>query len=150
MQAVDDGVQKKHRLVLKDCKTGIHYLIDTGADISVLPRSKYRGTKTLSRISLYAANGTPIKIYGDKQIVVDIGLRRPFTWTFMIADVAQAIIGADFLQHHKLLVDLANKKLIDRITKLRAPASIVNSTAPTLSTIDCGTKYHELLKDLER
>ena len=31
---------------------------------------------------------------------------RRFTWPFLLADVAMPIIGADFLRHFGLLVDL--------------------------------------------
>jgi hypothetical protein len=36
-------------------------------------------------------------------------LRRDFTWRFIIADVTQPIIGADFLSHYGLFVNLRKK-----------------------------------------
>ncbi|GFU94079.1 hypothetical protein TNCV_3308321 [Trichonephila clavipes] len=45
---------------------------------------------------------------------LNLGLRRPFIWTFIIADVSSPIIGADFLKHFNLLIDLKKKKrLVD-------------------------------------
>ncbi|GFV24327.1 gag-pol polyprotein [Trichonephila clavipes] len=41
---------------------------------------------------------------------LNLGLRRPFIWTFIIADVSSPIIGADFLKHFNLLIDLKKKK----------------------------------------
>jgi hypothetical protein len=38
---------------------------------------------------------------------------RLFTWTFLLAKVDFAIIGADFLKHFRLAVDLAAKQLVD-------------------------------------
>ncbi|GFV55514.1 transposon Ty3-I Gag-Pol polyprotein [Trichonephila clavipes] len=41
---------------------------------------------------------------------LNLGLRRPFfIWTFIIADVSSPIIGADFLKHFNLLIDLKKK-----------------------------------------
>lgn len=51
-------------------------------------------------LQLYAANRTSIKTYGTQLYHMDLGLRRIFTWPFIIADVSQAIIGADFLYHN--------------------------------------------------
>jgi len=42
--------------------------------------------------------------------------RRVFKWKFCIVDVLHPILGADFLGHFALLVDLKNKRLIDNIT----------------------------------
>ncbi|GFU78933.1 hypothetical protein TNCV_307741 [Trichonephila clavipes] len=41
---------------------------------------------------------------------LNLGLRRPFIWTFIIADVSSPIIGADFLKHFNLLIDLKKKR----------------------------------------
>jgi hypothetical protein len=49
---------------------------------------------------------------------LDLGLRRDFTWRFIIADVTQAIIGADFLSHYGLVVNLRKKRLLDETTSL--------------------------------
>lgn len=61
---------------------------------------------------IYAVNGSEIKTYGTKTLNVDFNLRRPYRWTFvtLMADVKQPILGADFLGHHKLLVDIDKKK----------------------------------------
>lgn len=103
------------RLFISDRKTKIQYLIDSGADFSVIPPNN----KNLPHQSLmYAANGSPIKCYGTKIISIDLGLRRQMTWEFVIADVTKPIIGADFLYEYDLLIDVRRKKLIDKKTKL--------------------------------
>ncbi|GFU83139.1 hypothetical protein TNCV_3737501 [Trichonephila clavipes] len=48
--------------------------------------------------------------YGMVRKELNLGLRRPFIWTFIIADVSSPIIGADFLKHFNLLIDLKKKK----------------------------------------
>lgn len=76
---------------------------------------------------LYAANGIIIKTFGIKTLVLDLGLRRAFRWTFLIADVRQPIIGTDFLVHFKLIINLSARKLCDDITKLNVFTGIVTS-----------------------
>ena len=39
---------------------------------------------------------------------------RRFTWSFLLSDVAMPIIGADFLRHFGLLVDLGEMRLLAR------------------------------------
>ena len=83
----------------------LHFLIDTGADISVLPLSSAKGNVAPANLKVYAANGTPIPTFGSRTLTLNLGLRRPYTWTFMVARVQQPIIGYDFLRHHGLLVE---------------------------------------------
>ncbi len=54
----------------------------------------------------------------------DLGLRRTFCWAFVIADVGRPILGADFLHHFNLLVDLTNSQLLDNVTQLHIQSLI--------------------------
>lgn len=71
--------------------------MDTGAEISVLPVDKNSKIKP-SNFYLYAANNTKIQTYGRKILKLDLGLRRQFTWQFVIAKISKPIIRADFLK----------------------------------------------------
>ncbi|ROT85276.1 Transposon Ty3-G Gag-Pol polyprotein [Penaeus vannamei] len=62
---------------------------------------------TTSNVKLVAANGSPIPMYGIQTIPIQAA-GRSFTWDFIIADVKTPLLGADFLGHHGLLVDVAN------------------------------------------
>ena len=98
------------------------FLVDTGAFISVLSATAAdKNRRTVSSLRLQAANGSMIRTYGQKSLTLNLGLRRTFTWVFVIADVRQHILGADFLGHYKLLVDISRRKLIDQITTLAVP-----------------------------
>lgn len=88
-----------------------------------------------THVKLYAANGTPIRTYGERTIRVDINLRRPFLWKFIEADVSTPILGADFLAYHHILVDLKAKKLIDGETFISTTTALDRSNAPTIITI---------------
>jgi len=104
------------RLHITDRETRQDFLVDTGADLCVYPRKYIREPRTKSTYELAAANGTTIYTYGQKTLTLNLGLRRPFTWQFVIADIAKPIIGADFLSHFDLVVDLKNRRLIDQVT----------------------------------
>ncbi len=72
------------------------FLIDTGAEVSVIPPTQQQCRHLDKSNYLYAANRSTIKTYGEKVMTVNLGLRRQFSWNFIVADVSQAIIGADF------------------------------------------------------
>ncbi len=63
-------------------------------------------------------NDTPISTYGKRSLTLNLGLRRSLPWIFIIADVQKPILGADFLRHFELLVDVNRKQLIDTKTQL--------------------------------
>ena len=92
------------------------YLIDTGTAVSVLPKSCANGISGADSLPLVAANNSTIKTYGNCKRVVDVGLKREYPWTFIVADVQQPIIGADFLIHYNLLIDLRSRCLRDMRT----------------------------------
>lgn len=75
------------RLFIYDKENKLHFLVDSGADISVLPSSKFRSCKRRSDIILTAANGSNIHTYGKKMLNVNLGLRREFPFVFTIANI---------------------------------------------------------------
>ncbi|GFT38916.1 hypothetical protein TNCV_857991 [Trichonephila clavipes] len=85
------------------------FLIVSGSEICVIPPSPTMNKSPQSNFSLFAANNTKIPAYGMVRKELNLGLRRPFIWTFIIADVSSPIIGADFLKHFNLLIDLKKK-----------------------------------------
>ncbi|GFW07522.1 uncharacterized protein TNCV_3916551 [Trichonephila clavipes] len=100
------ALETYQRLFLLDRKSGQKFLIDSGSEICVIPPSPTMNKSPQSNFSLFAANNTKIPAYGMVRKELNLGLRRPFIWTFIIADVSSPIIGADFLKHFNLLIDL--------------------------------------------
>lgn len=90
-----------------DCSNGFCFLIDTGAEVSVIPPSSPDRKHRWGNFSLQAVNDTPIATCGNWLLTINIGLRWNFQWIFMVADVKQPILGADVLWHYNLLVDTA-------------------------------------------
>ena len=121
-------------------------MIDTGADISVVPHNYFGKLKKDSEFALSAANGSIISTFGSKLLEVSLGLRRSFTHTFILASVDKPIIGADFLAKHNLVVDLTNRRLVDATTRLSAIASICNTDTPTPLHYQIDSEYGEILK----
>ncbi|BHF75676.1 hypothetical protein SprV_0501877200 [Sparganum proliferum] len=139
------------RLFLWDRIAGAKFLVDSGAEVSVVPPTPAE-RKTRSSFCLTAANNSSIPTFGQRFITLDLGLRRIFRWIFIITDASVALIGADFLAHFNLLVDLKNRRLVDCITDLHARCkSDVNPCVnpPTLMPIsDC--PFHLLLRQFPR
>lgn len=55
---------------------------------------------------LFTANVSLTTIFGDVTLTIDFGIRKDFTWHFVIADVTGPIIAADFLAYYGLLVNI--------------------------------------------
>lgn len=104
---------KEDRLFfLWDKNSGKRFMVDTGAEISVLPASSYQTSSGQQGPELTAANGTKIKTYGVTRIPLSFKCHK-FYWSFTLADVDQPLLGADFLRAHSLLVDVKNKRLVN-------------------------------------
>ena len=133
------------RIFLMDHYSKTQFLVDTGADLWVFPRSRARGRLYKDDYVLYAANGTHIATYGTINLRLNLLLRREFVWSFVVADVAGPIIGVDFLSHYNLLVDSRNKRLIDATTNLFAVGQSAGDTVASIKTIVGDSIYHSLL-----
>ncbi|XP_023212151.1 uncharacterized protein LOC111615008 [Centruroides sculpturatus] len=62
------------RLYISDKDTATLYLVDTGANISVIPPAPHE-RRNCNKLELFAANGSTIKTYGRKLLNLDLGLR---------------------------------------------------------------------------
>ncbi len=116
-----------------DRSTGLRFLVDTGAEVSLIPASPSDRRHRQAGPALQAANSTSIATYGFRSLTLDLRLRRSLPWLFTIADICSPILGADFLQHFQLLVDLKHRRLVDSITQLKIQG--VYSTAPPVNAV---------------
>ena len=82
------------------------FLVDTGSEVSAIPPSPPDCRHSPDKLTLMAMNDTPIRTYGKRSLTLNLGLRRSFPWIFIIAEVQKPILGADFLWHFGLLVDM--------------------------------------------
>ena len=144
--ANDDGLGTR-RIFVRDRKTRISFLVDTGADTCVYPRSSIREQVNKTDYELFAANGTRIATYGTIMMSLDLSLRRIFEWRFVIADVQTPIIGVDFLSHYGLLVDPRNRRLLDTTTQLASKGYPASTEEMSMKTVYGETVYHRLLAE---
>lgn len=147
--AAEDCSTCKGRLFVTDKYTKVQFLVDTGSDVCAYPRKLLRDRCCKSKYELFAANGSIITTYGTVELSLNLGLRRNFTWKFVIADVSKPIIGVDFISFYNLLVDCRNHRLLDSVTSLSVDAPPSHAQAHELTSIKVLTgdsPYHELLK----
>jgi hypothetical protein len=120
------------------------FLVDTGSDLCVFPRNLVPQRRSRVNYDLCAANGTTIHTYGWLPLRLNLGLRRDFTWRFILADVTQPLIGADFLSHLGLLVDCKRKRLLDEVSSLTTPDHAASPRIPSVKVIRTGTSINTL------
>ena len=112
------GLQPSRLFYIPDKDTGLRFLIDTSAQVSVLPPTPQERKHPRSDLTLQAVNNTPIPTFGTRSHTLNLGLRRTFRWVFVVAETSTPILGADFLRTFRLLVDLKRIKLVDTTTSL--------------------------------
>jgi hypothetical protein len=120
------------RLFVTDKSSKLRFLIDTGSDLCVFPRKLIPQRRERFNYDLCAANGTTIPTYGWLPLSLNLGLRRQFARRFVVANVTQPLIGADFLSHYGLLVDCRTNRLLDGVTSLSVPAQASRSLLPSV------------------
>lgn len=89
------GQNHSHLLYVWDRASGHKFLVDTGAQISVFPASS-QDRRMRDGEPLVAANGTKIRTFGTRTILLDLGFRK-FSWPFILADVQRPMLGADLM-----------------------------------------------------
>ncbi|BHF83329.1 hypothetical protein SprV_0802647700 [Sparganum proliferum] len=119
-----------------DTATRRRFLVDTGAQISVVPPTAADRRFPSPGLHLQAANCSPIPTFGSLSLTLNIGLRRSLIWIFVIADVPHGILGSDFLAEFDLLVDCLRARLLDRTTGLFVRGLTPFTTPTNLSVLD--------------
>ena len=107
-----DAKSGSHLLYAVDENDSTRWLIDGGALWSIIPPTSQQRNTGPNAWKLQAANGSDIPCYGLTERKVCIA-DREFDFTFIIADVRQSILGADFLNQFYLAPNHRDKCLID-------------------------------------
>lgn len=149
VMATDDCPSGNGRLFVTDRYSRTQFLVDTGSDLCVFPRSALKERRPKTKYELCAANGTVINTYGYVNFKLDLGLRREFMWRFTIADVNKPIIGVDFLSHFNLVVDIRNKRLLDNLTTLNVSCVSADkcSGISSVKVSSGNSRYHTILAE---
>jgi len=126
------GLPNPGRLLhIFDRYSNSRFLVDTGAELSVVPPSSAERSSRQGNFTLRAVNDSEIATFGARSITLNLGLRRIFRWVFIIADVKQSVIGADFLHHFGLIVEMLHHTLSDPTTNLRVNGIAASQTCST-------------------
>ena len=138
------GQQTRRLFYVSDQLSGHRFLVDTGAQVSVVPPRALDMHSVTTEIQLKAANGTAIRTFGTRTIPLKFNVGR-YEWKFVNADVNQPLLGADFLCHYGLLVDVRNQRLLDTTTLTSMPLTVAKGKATLLGHISVEGPYASLL-----
>ncbi|XP_029633818.1 uncharacterized protein LOC115209528 [Octopus sinensis] len=132
---------------VKDRVSNESFIVDTGSSCSIWPLRLTSDKPKKSAINLHAVNLSPIKTYGQVSLHLDLNLRRDFRWVFVIADLPCPILGADFLNHFHLLVDVRRQRLVDDSMSLFTPTQITTNAvfSPSFFVATAGDQFRSLL-----
>lgn len=134
-------------LYARDRVSRRHFLVDTGAEISVLPATRADKLSSSQGAWLTAANGSSIRTFGKRTVSLQFNKRR-FQWTFTVAEVSQPLLGADFLRAHSLLVDVKGQRLIDSSDFTSIGVRSITTAVPHLDSIaSAGDEFAKLLAE---
>ena len=138
---------QKAQLIISDSVSGRRYIIDTGAQVSVLPATWRDKQARTSGAPLLAANGSTINTYGALNTTIRFQ-NNAFDARLVIADVKRALLGADFLRRHNLLVDIRGQKLIEAQTFKVYPCTISQVSYSQLAIVDpASNKFRKILTE---
>ena len=144
------GQESKSRLFyIQDRASGLRFLVDTGAEVSVVPRSYVHKKTQPAGLSLQAVNNTSIPTFGNCSLTLNLSLRRNFSWIFIIAGVSTPILGADFLNHYGLSVNLRLRRLTDTVTNLKIQGIRSSVTSSLVRSVlsEPKTSYQRILAE---
>ena len=110
------------------------FLVDTGVEVSVFPATSRDRRFGRIGLELQAANGSRMKSYGFKLLKIRLPCGT-FRWSFILADVGQPLLGADFLRQHALLVDVKHQRLVNALSFTSIPLGLDTVCPPSLNCI---------------
>ena len=87
--------------------------MDSGSDISALPIDLAKPETKMYKTFKGPTSNANISYVSYANLVLDLGFPKQFSWKFAVCkSLRQPILGANFLSHHSLVVDFANKRLV--------------------------------------
>ena len=111
-------LSRKTLFFVQDKLSGMKFLVDSCSMVSIIPLSAATVTVSDKPCSnnLFALNNAEVKTFGKCILSIDIGLKSypRIDWRFVETDSNIAILGADFLSAHNLMIDLKSKRLIEQ------------------------------------
>jgi len=100
-------------IYLRDSLSSRKFLVDSGASVSVFP--DHSSPLHVPTLRLHTADGSLVPCKGQRTIPLKFG-SSSYQWSFYLAPVQIPILGADFLRHFRLLVDVVGSRILDSST----------------------------------
>ena len=125
-------------LFLQDHLTGVKFLVNTGASVSMLPGLCLQPASSPPLLQLESVTGTTIATGGERRLNISILAADSSVfsaeWNFVISDVSGPILGNDFIKANNFCVDPAMACVRNLQSGARYPAiaSFSSSTAAVL------------------
>ena len=135
---------------ITDRSSGLKFIIDMGAKVSVVSRSHTHRKIQSKGPSLQAINNTTIPTYGTCSLTLNLELSHMFRWVFIVADIFKAILGADFLKYYGFSVDMKSHRPLDPLKHLKAQgvtSSVTSSLVLSLLPMQPKSDYEKILMD---
>ena len=149
MAPISCSTPTRRLLYLHDNTTSLRFLVDTGAEISTIPARPQDRRQPAIR-NLQAANGTLIPCFGERSVTPSFPLTpgvKAFPWVFLVAEVTFPILGADFLSHYNLLVDIRGQRVIEGDTGMATRISTIAVATPCIQVLpDTVCPFKKLLR----
>lgn len=130
LHSVSEPTTRSGRIYLRDLSSNVDYLIDTGADVSILPPHLSSSKISKCSTTLQAVNSTELKCSGTTSHTINIAKDTRLQWNFLVTEVPEPIIGIDFLRHHKLSFNVVTNKLYHHPSKVEISCSKTSSSSP--------------------
>ncbi len=87
------GLNTCRLLHITERSSKLSFLVDTGAQVSVLPPTRSDRLRKQESFTLSAVNGTPIATYGTRSLTLNLGLRRTFRWILLLLTSANPYLA---------------------------------------------------------
>ena len=107
--------------------------MDTRSDISLLPVDEIRTFP--SDLVILAANNSYINTHGEKQLSLNLNLRRKIFWNFRVASAPYPIVGVDLIAHYRFVPYLHNSRLVNTVTGSSAASFIKKANVYGISVL---------------
>ena len=101
-------------------------LIDTGASVSVFPKSMFQNHERDPGVNLRAVNGTRLQTYGKRPVTIKIG-RKSYSHNIILTDVEIPILGWDFIKKYRLSqiwTEWGDLELVDKKANIKTTLRI--------------------------
>ena len=112
--------------------------------MSLWPPSKTTSVIGRSSIRLIAANGTPIKSFGQQRRTIKIG-GKFYSFVFLLAQVPRPTLGLDFLLHFKMNIDLGTRQLGH--SGIQTRLSSATSAISGIKVVSSGSPFMSILRE---